>query len=500
MAINVTVAGVGGTTVTLPWTSVSNAAAAQSALAGITNLVKGGVLTQVNYTGGSALPPVGTTDGGVVATDSVSGLSPFAIGGQYVSAVLGGSGVQDVLVNFGSNNATVVSGAGGATIGGSSGTPTIVGGPGGAEVGNLGTNTQVYFGGATTQNFSELGLGAFGGSVNPSATVWVTNPLRGQATFDDSSGETTINLDTVASSLSVAHPFGQTLILLNSGNGQTTVNIASALPGTVTDGDALSFRGTSAVATTVNAAGSSVPGTGVTMWALMKSGNAFINGDGSNVILFPTGSGTSATLFGGSGSDIDVGGAGFIQGGSAGNNVLFGSTVAGATTLIGGGEGDVLVQQSSGNMMTAGVGNEQLFALGGQNTIAGFAGTQTAGASTFMDGLFGGDTYETGSGTTTIVSANDTNGGNLFEEGVKNAGGSNATISGFVSGTDTISLFNPGGAGTDYSLVAGSTTVAPTPGQVTFDNLSSGNAQVSFGDGTTWTLLNVQLQNTDFKG
>jgi len=117
-----------------------------------------------------------------------------------------------------------------------------------------------------------------------------------------------------------------------------------------------------------------------------------------------------------------------------------------------------------------------------------------------MDGLFGGDTYKTGNGTaTTIDSANDTNGGNLFVEGFKNPGSgatdNSATISGFVSGTDSISLANP--AGGNYSLVDGSTTVAPTVGQVDFENIG-GNAKVSFGDGTTWTLLNVNLQSTDF--
>jgi hypothetical protein len=201
-------------------------------------------------------------------------------------------------------------------------------------------------------------------------------------------------------------------------------------------------------ATTVNAAGSSVTGLGGnTEWDLLKSGSAFINGDGSNIILFPTGSGVSATLFGGSGTDIDAGAGGLIEAGSGGNSVLFGSTVAGSTTLMGGGSGDVLVQQSTNNMFITGKGNELLF------------------------GLASGD---------------------LYQEGV--SGANAATIGGFTSGTDSISLANP--AGGSYSLL-GNSTAAPTPSQVDFQ-YTNGNTVISFGDGTKWTVLGTQVQSGDF--
>jgi hypothetical protein len=432
----------------------------QTALTGISNAVTGGVLTQVNYTGGSTLPAVTTAGAGVVATsNSTVPLAPFGLGAPYGSAVIGSAAVQQVLVNFGTNGAIIASGDGGSTI--SSGASVANSTIEGAQIGNLGTNTQVFFGGAAVQDFSELGLGGFGGSGGsggPSATVWVTTPLRGSATFDDSSGQTTINLDTVASSLgTVAHPFGQTLVIENSGNGQTTINVADVSglpPGDVADGMAMSFRGTSSVATTVNAAGSSVAGSGNTEWDLLKSGSVFINGNGSDIILFPTGAGVAATLFGGSGSDIDAGAAGSIVGGSAGNNVLFGGTTAGSTTLIGGGSGDTLVQQSAGNTFGTGAGHEQLF------------------------GLVPGDTYM---------------------EAVANtvAGGNAATIGGFVSGVDSVSLSNP--AGGNYTVTGQSTTVG-TPGVGTVDFVYQGsNTLVQFGDGTTWTVLNAHVQTSDFK-
>jgi len=507
MAIDVTVLGASGTTVTIPFTSATNAAAAQAALFTISEQVTGGTLTQVNYTGNSTIPPVSTPQGGVLADSSVTGLGPFGIGPPYVSAVNGGAGVQSILVNFSSNGAIVASGAGGSTVGGGGGAPTVVSGTGGSEIGNLGTNTQVFLGGAAVQDFAELGLGAFGGPVNPTATVWVTTPLKGTASFDDSSGSTTINLDTVASSGSTTHPFGQTLIIDDSGDGQTTINVTSNSSGGTVDGDGMSFRGGT---TTVNAAGGAdslgnATG-GVSLWALLKTGNAFINGNGSNVFVFPTGTGVSATLFGGSGTDIVIGASGDYQGGTAGGNVMYGGTAANSTTLMGGGNNDVLVSQSTGTQLIAGAGNENLFALAAGTT---FMGQTTAGSGgdkqTLMDGLTGGDTYITGNaangsvaGGSNIFSVNDSNGGNLFQEGVVNSGtgtGANAaTITGFASGTDTISLSDP--ASGTYSLL-GNTTVTPGAGDVAYQYIGS-NTQVSFGDGTTWTILNAQVQNSDF--
>jgi hypothetical protein len=460
MAIDVTVLGASGTTVTIPFTSVDSAAAAQAALAGISNLVLGGVLDQVNYTGGGTLPGIAApaTQGGVLALGTATTSAVFGLSGNYVSAVLGGATAQPIIVGFGQNSNIVAVSAGGSTV--SSGATVGGGASQGAVVGNLGQNTQVFFGGAGIQSFAELGLGAIGGGSNPSATVWVTTPLKGTASFDDSSGSTTINLDTVASTLSTAHPFGQTLIITNSGDGDTTVNIHSASTSVVTDGNVISIRETSTVAATVNAAGGAnslgVATGGLESWMLMKSGNVFINGNGSEIILLPTtATAGSATLFGGSGTDLDSGVAGLIQGGSAGNNVLFGSTVAGSTTLMGGGSGDVLAAQSSGNLHLTGKGSEQM--------------------------------YGNGSGA-----------GNTFAEGVVNTAtgsGANTAIVGlFVEGKDTVSLDNP--ASGTYSLV-GNTTVAPTAGQVAFQYVGA-NTQVSFGDGTTWTVLSVHLTNSDF--
>ena len=84
----------------------------------------------------------------------------------------------------------------------------------------------------------------------------------------------------------------------------------------------------------------------------------------------------------------------------------------------------------------------------------------------------------------------DSNGGNLFKESVSGAANS-ATISGFVSGVDSISGANP--AGGEYALV---TNQAPGPQQMSL-SVSGATSTVAFGDGTTWTFNGV-VQVSDF--
>src|ERR1035437_7739337 len=137
MATNVTVLGASGTTVTIPFTTALTAAAAQAALNVISGDVTATTLQQVNYTGGGTLPGAASSLIGVLDTSNSSiPLSPFATAANYVSAVLGGSSSQAMLIGFG-NNQTVVAGSGGSTI--SSG--TTITGAGGAAIANAGTTS-----------------------------------------------------------------------------------------------------------------------------------------------------------------------------------------------------------------------------------------------------------------------------------------------------------------------------------------------------------------------
>jgi hypothetical protein len=216
--------------------------------------------------------------------------------------------------------------------------------------------------------------------------------------------------------------------------------------------------------------------------AFVGTGNGFINGNGSKVVLFGGNTG-AVTLHGGAGTDVDSAAAGMIEAGSGGGSILFGSTVAGSTTLIGGGKGDVLASQARNTLLIAGLGSESLYSSQ-PSTLRGFAGAQAPSATTLFQAETGGNTYLTGSGQTSIASVADSNGGNLFQESVSGAGNS-ATISGFISGVDSISGVNP--AGGNYALI---TSGSPGP-QAMLLSVNGATSTLTFGDGTTWTFNSI---------
>jgi len=215
--------------------------------------------------------------------------------------------------------------------------------------------------------------------------------------------------------------------------------------------------------------------------AFIGTGSGFINGNGSNVTLF--GGAGAATLAGGAGSDTVAGATGLIEAGTGGGSMLFGSTVPGATTLIGGGAGDFLSSGARNTLMIAGRGNETLTASQ-PSTFVGVGGPQAPAAVTLFQAQTGGNTYLPGNGQTSIASVADGNGGNLFQESVSGSGNT-ATISGFVSGLDSISGANP--AGGQYALV---TDRAPGLQEMSL-SVNGATSTLSFGDGTTWTFSSV---------
>ena len=120
----------------------------------------------------------------------------------------------------------------------------------------------------------------------------------------------------------------------------------------------------------------------------------------------------------------------------------------------------------------------------------GLAGAQAPGATTLFQAETGGNTYLPGSGQTSIASVADSNGGNLFQESVSGSG-SSATVSGFVSGVDSISGVNP--AGGNYALI---TSGSPGPQQMLL-SVNGATSTLTFGDGTTWTFNSI-VRVTDF--
>jgi hypothetical protein len=461
-AIFATVLGAGGSTVTIPFATATNAAAAQIALDSISDAVRAGTLAQLNFDGppwpAAATPQIGLVE----LNSSTVPLPGLALGNNAVSAVLDGASQQVAMTGLLGNN-------------------TVVAGRGGAVIGNIGPNNKIFFGGGGVQQFSEVDLAQFG--IVSSAEVW----LDGDATFDDSAGSTLIHLGTVSGG---AGAVAMRLAVTDNGAGTTTIDVASDTTGTAAS-DFITFEGIGSAATTVNAAGGTdslgAATGGVPLSAFVGTDSAFTNGNGSNVSLNDKAG--AVTLLGGAGSDTVAGATGLIEAGTRGGSMLFGGTVPGATTLIGGGEGDFLSSGARNTLMIAGRGNETLTASQ-PSTFRGIGGPQAPGAMTLFQAQTGGNTYLLGNGQTSIASTTDANGGNLFQEGVSSSANT-ATISGFVSGVDSISGANP--AGGQYALV---TDRAPGPQEMSL-SVNGAMSTLTFDDGTTWTFNSV-VQLEDF--
>jgi hypothetical protein len=473
LAINVTVLGAADGTITIPITSAANAAVAQTALSGISMAVAAGTLTQTEYGGTGTGSPPGATTGeiGVVEQGGTTALAPFATGDGCVAAVLDGAAMQVVLTGV-SRGEIVASGTAGAVVG------------------NLGINTEVFFGGGNN------GFVAIGDAVldlAPTAQVY----LDGNGYFDVSFGATTIFAGT-----------GATMDVVNTGSASNTINLEPASGSNQIN--MLALSGTAATSATVNAAGAGLA-------VVQNGGAAVINANDSNVTVFGVpaagdgwwSGGGSVTLFGGSGTDDVSNGTGFFQAGSGGGSLLVSSTLPGAATLVGGGGDDTLMAQGAGDIMLAGSGNETL--VGGDAPVieVGFAGTEPAGAVTDMTGAAGGgNIFFIGNGTTSITGNHGAAGGNVYSQYTD--GPKTAEISDFVSALgpsgapvanpDMISLAKPGGG--SYQLVTSASTATElTADQVGYSCLSIGGSiatQVQFGDGATWTLFDCTLHAGDF--
>jgi hypothetical protein len=461
VATNVSLLGPSGGTITLPISSASNAAVAQTALQGISDAVTAGTLNEVYETASGVPAP---TQPSIVIAQPADRLPPIQLGNGYIGAVLNGDTLAAVVSGLAPNE-------------------TIASGQSGALVANLAANTEVFFGGGDN---ALLEFGGFG--LTPSAEVW----LDGLGAFDLSAGDTTVFAGT-----------GAALDLVNNGDGTNVVNFEETNPKAAAN--IIWASGASTTAATVNAVGAGLA-------VLQNGGAAVINAHASDVTVYgmPTaisnGQGR-VTLYGGTGStDIVADGTGYFQAGSGGNSLLFSSTVPGAATLVGGGPGDTLVAQGAGDLMVAGPGNEMLLGAYAPVTVHGYTGIEPAKAAIDMVGGWnGGNVFLVGNGITWITATHGADGGNVFAE--LTTGANNAVIQGFVSAqdpsgapqadADVISLLRPGGG--SYALEGGA---PPQPGQVTFNYYLNGTAlstKVQFGDGTTWLLPGTILHPGDFR-
>jgi hypothetical protein len=216
--------------------------------------------------------------------------------------------------------------------------------------------------------------------------------------------------------------------------------------------DVIFLEGSSSVAATVNASGSGTPGAVAgafqpELWVVANGGSGVINGGAQAILAFSSGTGVLSVDGGTAFGDIDVEAAGYFKSGSGGGAIMASNPLL-ATTLVGGGNNDVMFGIGNNTTMIAGAGSqtEASFASGGETFEGDLgSGTSTTTMDTFISG---GNQFIAGNGVNDI---NALGGSNTFSEGVTGTAGSlsnTATITGFNTGTDTISPAIPAAAAT----------------------------------------------------
>lgn len=430
----------GGGTVTIPYTTASVAAAAQTALFGLSTLTALGAYPEYLVTSAAVQIPTVAGFGGVI--DTVSSSVNLGILNPNIASLVDNS--PSVLAVIGGTATTLVAN-GISSTGGVS--PLIYQ--------NQAIGSTAFLGGGNTY-FTEVFAG-------DSSTIYVDSI----SSVPGSGGGAIVDLSTVGTAATI------------NGQNNTLTNI---IPG----GTALfNAQGSGTVAVQVSA-GATVPativgagGVGSIVELAPSAGNAYIQPGSASFIYAPNPGATgSVTLYGGNigagpvaptftGTATVNGGTGYFAGGSGGSgstiNIMSTSTVVAATTLLGGGSGDILTGFGAGDLLIAGAGNESL--LGGVSTLTGAGERLRAGSgSTFINGDAGGfDTISTGTGTATVNLGHGTTSasGNLIRElGV----GGSTTINGFLSSPfpnhDTFVAVN-GVTVTSMTTVAGTAGAGP---------------------------------------
>jgi hypothetical protein len=395
-------------------------------------------------------------------------------------------------------------------------------GAGGGSVVNFGQNTQIYLSGPDPAPQVIQEIGVFGAPA-PSADAWVD----GTATVDGSVGQTTVNLNIATGVVSVIPNvvtfggFQGDLDVINNGTGQNVVNIGAStvvpfgqatvaatvagVPMTIetvtgAEQNVVFVTGSSSVATTINGAGTGSSTVNPAafqppLWVVASDTatipTAIVNGGASPVYAFSTG-GIVSVDGGTAAGDLNEEAPGYFKSGSGGGAIMASNPLL-ATTLVGGGNNDVMFGIGNNTTMIAGAGSqtEASFATGGVM----FVGNLGSGASTTTMDTFisGGNKFITGNGVDVITALG---GDNTFSEGVTSTAGSlsnTATITGFNTGTDTISLAIPGGGGNYTTITSGT----PTASQILVQT-AGGNSTLTFGDGSKWTMVGAIVTGTNF--
>lgn len=504
---NVTVLGVGGSTVTIPVNSNAAATVAQNALNLVSAAIVASQVTPLNFAG--TVPPTpGKTE--LVFSGAAATAATIPAAGNFVSI----ADNQTATLNLTTASAvasTVVSGSGGLAYTQSAASVT-----GSLIVAGGGSNTINLAAGANTVSI-DVGNGTTPGSG-------LVNALAGGAVVSVNGGAGNNGADLVAlAGNDTAFIGGTAFVFLGDASSTVTVTDGGAAfvtgatqkistgPGNETVAAVTGGSGPAQVETVIGASStvagslntiyvSSIPNQTIGGTAI-SNGSLFINPNAQNVTVFAGGG--STTLFGAgdatgvtnTGMDVVIGGIGFFHAGSAGGSLLESATsISGsgpATTLVGGGANDALYAQSanvslrgsagttfmdaggitiSGGVIKLGTGALTVTATPGQVfSAAGAAGGVTINAGGSNAAIFGAT-----SGANTIISG--TGSSTVFGHSGSTSGSGNVYLDGGV-GSMTIEDFNS----SDTFRLTGSQTVASTVA-------SGGGSLVTLSDGTKITL------------
>ena len=379
----------------------------------------------------------------------------IAGGGNNLISVYPDAGVQYIITGDGDNTVVVLSGAN--TVNGGTGNNQILAQGGDDVINSFGTDLINVASGNSTVN---------AGANNP--TIFLGT---GAAQFNGGSGSATVVVGAAAATLNGAG--GSQLWmqagggLVNStgadtiigGSGAATVNASSGNDFVFAGNGLLKFLTGSGVSTILGAANgtASMFGGSGSLIDIGYGATNFTGGSGADTIAA---FGGSATITGGSGTDVFLGAPG-------GQNQITGGS--GRATIFGGGEGDVLTAGSGpGDVIQAGGGAETISALG------------SSGSETFYGGP-GSDLFLMGSGTTQLLTGtgSDTIAAGGGTELIAFSVGNHATalIENFTVGTDFIS-FVGFAAGTAATALAAAT-------------VTNGSEKLVLSDGTQITFQNV---------
>jgi Ca2+-binding RTX toxin-like protein len=327
-------------------------------------------------------------------------------------------------------------------------------------------------------------------------------PANYDAIINDSTKAATINAQGGTAPFSVIGGTGGTTFYTQSstggfiglGGGANTIAGSSktALAGnwTIDVGNGDTSKGGS---TSLNLAGNDTIEFGGNVSGTLGGGGNYVLIDSNTDTvdpLFILGSGSAATLAGGSGGGILFFGGldtnatvgSLLVGGTAGSDTIVGPSGTGINTLVGAGNGDVLFASGSGaNVLFGGQGNETLQGSGasGAETIYGGVSSLAASAagapndvlsgsssSSVIEAGSGNDTIWTGLGTDTVWFV--------------------ASQTGGKGGVDIIEDFNTSKDQFFYQGYSGSITVS-TVSSGSF----AGDVQFKLSDGTTVTFNGV---------